>query len=224
MSAPKRDELTLARDRAKICDLLMKGFRVFEIVDIINADRPEHLRVTRQAIENDIRVMEKKWMESGVMNLDAWKNRLIESTIRLEKTYWEEFEKSKRPKITKGIEAIVDTSGNEDEEIDEVYDIDLDRVVKLERQQTKKEMREGNVAYLQGVQACRQFLAKLLGLDVQKIAQTDPTGQYAAAGAADYLKSLMDDMASKGGALTDGLNNESKQLTEGDDNSYDGEN
>ena len=216
MTGPKRDDLTLARDRAKICDLLMKGYRPFEIVDIINADRPEHMRVSRQTIENDIKFMEKKWLEAGVMNFDAWRHRLIESTIRLEKTYWDEFEKSKRPKITKATEAIVDSSGDNDSDdfTGEVYDINEDAVVKLERQMTKKEMREGNVAYLQGVQACRAFLAKLIGLDVQKIAHTDPSGQHSAEGAADYLKSMMDTLAERG-QLPEG--SEPKQLTTGDD-------
>jgi transcriptional regulator with XRE-family HTH domain len=121
------------------------------------AEIGERLRMTQQMVSYDLCALQREWLKAGLMDLTEAKARELAKIDGLELEYWTAWEKSKEVKE-------IDTSGK-------MYGGDV-------RAQVRKETRDGNPAFLTGVQWCIDRRAKLLGLDAPtKIAPTDPTGE-----------------------------------------------
>lgn len=214
MAAPKRDKLMLARDRERICELLMKGYKPGQIHRIINEGRAEEYQVTREAIYNDIKVMEKEWMEAGVQNFNAWRMRIVDELLDLKRFLWEQVERSMKNKIKIESENIVDEQEYEEMKED---GIGLPQAGEVFHRKAKitEEMRDANPAYTQQILAIEDKIAELMGLKgPNKIALTDPTGTYEA-NSAEAVMAILERMASNAKAkIPEELQQQPKSLAE----------
>jgi len=190
--------MQIAQDRARVCELLLQGVETrAEIADIINTGRPVEQHISVAQIQNDIDVMKKRHKEKGVQDYDAHLNRLLDELKLVKKSYWKGYELSRRNKISIESDFIAD----EDEYAEIVKDgvgLDPDAEKVFNRMaKIREEVRlEGNPAFLQGVLTCIEKETKLLGLDVNKIAMTDVTGQKGVS-VLDLMKEKMDELAFK---------------------------
>jgi len=188
----KRNDGMIEQDRRIIAKLLLEGFHTYEIQEIINGGRPLEQQISRQAIDNDIRILETRWKNSGMIDFNMWKNRLLDELENLKHMYHKELKDSRRNKVTTAIEALAD-----DEAIDEM-NVNGGRpgdMAMVKRVQTKEEMREANPAYMAGISAVIAQQCKMLGIDApSKISFTDPTGENEANGTGAFLKALFDKM------------------------------
>jgi hypothetical protein len=105
--------------------------------------------VSRQQITYDLKTLQQRWLTSALVNVDAAKAKELAKIEALERIYHEAWERSVEQKETKTAER---TSG-----------VASDRVKAVSRQ----EQRDGNPAFLAGIQWCIEQRCKALGI-VQK--------------------------------------------------------
>jgi predicted transcriptional regulator len=152
--------LKLTQRREKAAEMYLRGFRQSEI--------GEQLGIDQSTVSDDLRAVQKLWMERAAEHLDAHKAKELHRIDDLERTYWDAWERSKKPLKVKTQE-MLSSGGLTDEQGNPVPEEKKARL--SEEEQT------GNVAYLQGVERCIAMRCKLLGLNApEKTAQTDPTG------------------------------------------------
>lgn len=189
----------IAEDRAKVCQLLLMGYKSrAEIAAIINEGRDTSLHITPSQVSYDIDYMKKKLMEKGIEDYTLYRNQAIEELDLLARTYWKGYELSRRNKITIESEAIVD-----EDEFDEMVKegIRLNPTEKVFQRMAKarEEQRlEGNPAFLQGVLACIDRKAKIYGVDApSKMSLTDVSGTKDATDILSFMKQKMDELSTK---------------------------
>lgn len=191
----KRTELMIAEDRAKVCELLRRGYTSkAEMAAIINSGRdPEH-HISRAQVAKDIEWMENQYIERGLEDLAVAKHKAKDRLLYLMKTYYEGYEASKETEISIEDEDIVG-----EEVYDEIlYAADGGETIETisKKVKTKRKFRkEGNVAFLNGVKACIDSIAKIDSADgATKVSLTDPTGTESV-GALEFLKFQIDELA-----------------------------
>lgn len=179
---PKRDELELASDMAKIAELMHTGITSkSELMDRINAGRPPEKHVSRQTIANDIGRMKKEWKESALYDFnEAWNQQMDEYNY-LKKLAYRELFKSMGIKLTVTTEngktlEFEDIMG----ELEEMTTEDLLAEAQAAGGKTivKKELREANPAFMQLIERIMEKQAKMRGVDgATKVALTKADGQ-----------------------------------------------
>jgi hypothetical protein len=114
MAAPKRTPKQIARDRKLIADLyLNKHLLQAEIAAQLNA-RPEvDYTLSQRMISYDLQKLEERWIESGLMDLNAAKGRELARIDRLECEYWDAWEAVKptnrtAPRYLEGIMSCIE--------------------------------------------------------------------------------------------------------------------
>jgi len=98
-------------------------------------------------ISYDLKVLQKRWLESSLVNFDQARAKELAKIDALERTYYEAWEGSLVEKETKTAEK---TTGGASDRIKAV---------------SRHEHREGNPAFLAGVQWCIEQRCKILGID-----------------------------------------------------------
>ncbi len=193
--------MEIAHDRAKVCELLMKGYRsVSEIASIINENRPVEKHISDGQIRNDIEFMKNQYLERGLENFHFYRNQLEDEINFLKKTFYHGYELSRRSKVTlESDKLVIEDEDMYDDVLDRGLDIDGDENNFQRVARVKEEKRlEGNPAFLQGVRDCIDRLAKLYGVDApNKVALTDVTGQNDAIDVGQLLKDKIDQIASR---------------------------
>jgi hypothetical protein len=173
---------------------LKRGYKPTQIHRIINEGRSEEYQVTREAIYNDIKVMEKEWMEAGVQNFNAWRMRIVDEYLDLKRFLWEQVERSMKNKIKIESENIVDETEYEEMK-EEGIGLPQNHEVFHRKARITEEMRDANPAYTAQIIAIEDKIAELMGLKgPNKIALTDPTGNYEAS-ASEAVMAILERMA-----------------------------
>lgn len=195
----RRNELEIAEDRAKVCRLLAMGYRSkTEIAAIINEGRDDSMKITPQQVAYDLEYMKNKYLSQGIEDFKVYRNQIVDELNLLKRTYWKGYELSRRNKISIESEAIVE---DEDYEtlVSEGVGLKQGEKVFQRMAKTREEQRlEGNVSFLQGVQACIDREAKIYGIDApSKVALTDPSGTKESTNILDYMKTKMNELATK---------------------------
>lgn len=152
MAKNKRTKTQILRDRAMISELLLEGRGPTEIMLALNKRRPYNL--SEGQIRYDIDVIEQEWIETKIRAFDKHRAIAIAKVEKLERTYWEAWNRSRRKKrkITKS-ESKSEGVGAEG---DDFY----------QDSESRKEEVEGRVGdkdYLKGLQWCYEQYAKLTG-------------------------------------------------------------
>lgn len=137
MAATKRNATQIAHDRREIARLYLRE-------RLTQAEIGDRLGMTRQMVTYDLRALRREWLDAGLMDLTEHKARELAKTNELERTYWAAWEQSQEVRTTS-------TTGK--------------TVGGATHGQIRKENREGNPAFLAGVQWCIDRRCKLLGLD-----------------------------------------------------------
>lgn len=182
----KRNEVMIMEDRAKVCELYAKGYTsATEIASIINIGRDLYSQITTHQVRQDLKYMEKKYIESGVVNYALAVNQSKYNLNLLKRTLWEGYQLSRKKKITIESQEVL-TRELHEEMLEYGTSLDVEDLYsehnpeeKMRAAKIKEEMRgEGNIAFLQGILAVEDRLNKLDGIDTpSKFAFTDVTGQ-----------------------------------------------
>lgn len=141
MPAHKRTPAQIRSDRVSIAKYYLEGRFQHEIADVLN--------LSQQQVSYDIKAIQQYWQEKYEYQLDELRSQELARIDHLERTYWNAWEKSQMPKD-------ITTTGKDGDRV---------RVAK------RSEQRNGNPAYLSGVQWCIDRRCKLLGLDAPIKAQ-----------------------------------------------------
>jgi transcriptional regulator with XRE-family HTH domain len=120
------------------------------------ADIAKKLGVNQSAISRDLSALRKQWMEQSVGMIDQKKALELAKLDRLEITYWEAWENSKRNSEIEVTEQI----GSRDKK-GKTEQIIPERVKKTKR----VEGQSGNPAFLSGVLNCINKRCEILGLN-----------------------------------------------------------
>lgn len=193
----------LAHDKAKIAELLARGYRnKSEIARIINEGRSEEYHITPQQISKDIKTMEEAYLEKGFEDLEVYRHRAMDELAYLMKVFYEGYEMSRTDKVTvesvKSIDGemeyddLLDPSFIEKEELGKIHPFGREGKVKQEAR------KEGNPAFLNGIKACLDSMNKIRGVDgATKLALTDASGTQESIGAIDLIKQRMDELSTR---------------------------
>ena len=142
MAERKRTQFERENDYETITSLYLRGVRQVEIATQLN--------LSRQQIGYDLKIIQRRWQEKTIIDLDESKNKELSRIDELERVYWQAWQDSKCEKI----KAKQETSGK-----------GRDGKPIVTRATAEKEQMLGNPAYLSGVQWCISERCKLLGLN-----------------------------------------------------------
>jgi hypothetical protein len=153
MPRSSAEELVIESRRSQVASLFLQGIKR-------QGELAQRLGVNRSTISRDLRVLNVRWKEAAVRDLDAAKSQELERLDLLEQEYWAAWERSKQPHEMTTTEQTTDGDG--------------ERV----KAALRKDDQHGDPRYLAGVERCIEQRCKLLGLNApQKIAPTTPDGR-----------------------------------------------
>jgi hypothetical protein len=138
MSANVRSKLERERDLDNLATHYLRGKTHGELAEILG--------VSRQQIGYDLKTLQKRWRASSLANFDAAKAQELAKIDALERAYYEGWERSVGQKETKTAEK---TSGGESDRTKAV---------------SRHEQRDGNPAFLAGIQWCIEQRCRILGI------------------------------------------------------------
>jgi hypothetical protein len=163
MSAKHAQRLQVASRRAKVAAMILRGTtNQYEIAAKLGME-PEN---GRRTISYDIAAIEAEWKDKAARVLGAAKGKELDRLDALEAEYWAAWERSKQPREShKAARRSRPEKGAE------------------EATELRKEQRDGNPRFLEGILACIKKRCEILGLNAPvKVAPTSPDGneQYTA--------------------------------------------
>jgi len=147
----RRSKVEIARDKRLIGDLYLEG--------LLQSEIGEKLGLSQSTISRDLESLEADWIESGVRDLDEAKGRELARIDRLEREYWLSWRRSCQPSTTRSRKTrgqVTREAGDDEGVFTQSRPAELDVTVKE---------RDGNPAFLAGVQWCIDRRCKILGLD-----------------------------------------------------------
>jgi hypothetical protein len=134
------EELTIESRRCQLAELFLRGFKR-------QAELAQRLGVNRSTVSRDLKVLNVRWKEAAVRDLDAAKGQELDRLDQLEREYWQAWQQSQGPHEVTTTEQ---TTGGDGERV---------------RAAIRKEEQHGDPRYLEGVRWCIQKRCDLLGLD-----------------------------------------------------------
>lgn len=137
----KRDAVRMNERRQAVARLYLRGQTQHEIAAQVGVDQG--------TVSRDLAAIQKQWKSSAVAAIDELKAQQLAKVDALERTYWEAWERSCKPRET-NIAKMVDGKGERKEAT------------------THKEGRDGNPKFLEGVLKCIERRCQLLGIDAPK--------------------------------------------------------
>lgn len=132
-----RNHTQREQDRAKVAELYCKGWTQAEIAAEIG--------VTQPMVSYDLKILHQRWHAAAMEHIDTQKARELAKIDRLEREYWGAWEASKLLKETTTTEQENSTTNTR------------------MKAQVRKEARDGDPRYLEGVRWCIDQRMKLLG-------------------------------------------------------------
>jgi hypothetical protein len=139
MRRSSAEQLTIESRRSQVASLFLQGTKR-------QGELAQKLGVDRSTISRDLKVLQDRWKEAGVRDLDVAKGQELERIDQLEREYWLAWERSKNSHETTTTEQTTAPGG--------------DRT----RAAIRKEEQHGDPRYLAGVQWCVEQRCKILGL------------------------------------------------------------
>jgi len=161
MTKPKRPKKPTYRAKTRSIIERERDFTVIAKMYLTGSTQAEialHCGVTQQQISKDVKEIQARWLASSVRDFDEMRAEQLAKIDRLEMTYWNAWEESKRDH--KRQRAGIKKGGKAQEEMAE----------------TTTEGRDGNPVFLAGVDKCIERRCKLLGLDAPIRAEYSHTG------------------------------------------------
>ena len=119
----------------------------------------EALGKCHTTIGRDIKTLQKRWIAAGLRDFDEARCEQLAKIDELERTYWEAWRNSLKREITISEKREGETKGEES------------------RALIRRETRDGNPSFLEGVRWCIERRCKLLGLDApSRLEHSGPGG------------------------------------------------
>jgi hypothetical protein len=147
------EELAIESRRTQVAGLFLRGVKR-------QAELAERVGVDRSTVSRDLKVLNARWKEAGVRDLDAAKGQELERIDQLEAEYWDAWERSKKAHETTTTEQTTSADG--------------ERL----KAGIRKEEQCGDPRYLAGIQWCVDKRCEILGLKApHKVAPTTPDGK-----------------------------------------------
>lgn len=145
-------------------ELFLRGNTAAQIADIINDGREE--KVTSFKVLGDIRRFIDVWRKNYLENTSFVMATEMARIDRLEETYWEAWEASKRPlsifedeETEKEDGRRKNGNGQENKEEDEAEKRIVQRIKRV-----KRAMTHGDVEFLKGIERCMELRFRVLGI------------------------------------------------------------
>jgi hypothetical protein len=144
--------------RADIARRYLRGQKQWEIA--------RDLGVTQQAVSQQLRKLHQQWRERAAGDLAAKRAEELAKIDQLEAAYWDAWERSQRDRLVRGTqkEVLPPPAGG---------GIPKERLKAF----TRKEPRDGDPAFLDGIAWCIEQRCKILGLVITKVAPVTPAGE-----------------------------------------------
>lgn len=146
----RRSNGQLARDRRRTADLYLQGW--------LQADIAKELGNSPATVSRDIKFLQSEWQQSALVDIDAAKAKELAKVDRLEREYWEAWERSCQDAetVTQKTKGVVQRKQDEDGKF----------VAERPAEATKTSKGQaGDPRFLQGVQWCIDKRCKILGID-----------------------------------------------------------
>jgi hypothetical protein len=149
MGVPRKPA-QIARDRRRVADLYLKGW--------LQADIAAELSIDQSTVSRDLKALQKAWMASALVDIDAVKGRELAKVDQLEREYWVAWERSCEDAET----VTQKTKGT----VQRRQDDDGTFVAERPAEATKvSKGQAGDPRFLQGVQWCIDKRCKIMGID-----------------------------------------------------------
>ena len=142
MSGMRRSKSQIARDRRKIANLYLQGR--------IQADIGEELDINQSTVSRDLQALQEEWKNSSLIDIDEAKAKELAKVDRLEREYWDAWERSCLDEETKRLEGTL-AAGEEKG--------------KTTKQVVTRKGQAGDPRFLTGIQWCIERRCKILGID-----------------------------------------------------------
>jgi|688.fasta_scaffold239219_2 hypothetical protein len=152
MAARKRTPFQREEDLVQITRLYLQGRTQRDIAEVVG--------VSQGQVNHDLKLIQQRWRESSIMDMNEAKQRELERLDLLEREYWAAWEQSKNERT----KARQESDGKS-----------KDGKPNVVRATMEREQRDGNPAFLAGVMSCIERRCKLLGLDAP--AKAELTGK-----------------------------------------------
>jgi hypothetical protein len=136
-------------DIARASELYCKGVSQLAI--------GEQLGISQSCVAKDLKILRGRWLEAGLRDFDELRSEQLAKIDALEATYWEAWNKSCRDKKRQ-------TAGTRESARDDIKHAEI-----------VTEGRDGNPAFLAGVDKCIERRCKLLGLDAPQRMEVNDT-------------------------------------------------
>jgi hypothetical protein len=120
----------------------------------------EEIGISRAQVSYDLKELKKRWREDALANTEELQAVALAKCRHLEKTFWESWDQSKevRETTTSTTEKTVGTASEGGSASSPLR----------QKAAMKKEQRDGDPRFLQGVERCRAMECELLGLNAKK--------------------------------------------------------
>lgn len=138
----RRSKSQIARDRRKIANLYLQGR--------IQADIGEELDINQSTVSRDLQALQEEWKNSSLIDIDEAKAKELAKVDRLEREYWDAWERSCLDEETKRLEGTL-AAGEEKG--------------KTTKQVVTRKGQAGDPRFLTGIQWCIERRCKILGID-----------------------------------------------------------
>jgi predicted XRE-type DNA-binding protein len=152
MAARKRTPFQREEDLVQITRLYLQGRTQRDIAEVVG--------VSQGQVNHDLKLIQQRWRESSIMDMNEAKQRELARMDILEREYWAAWEQSKNERTR----ARQESDGKS-----------RDGKPNVVRATMEREQRDGNPAFLAGVMSCIERRCKLLGLDAP--AKAELTGK-----------------------------------------------
>ena len=150
MAAPKRTAFQIERDRRDIADKYLQGWTQARITEHLNARKDIAYQLSTRMIGYDLKSVQDMWRASALIDVDEAKANALAKVDRLEREYWNAWERSCEDAETVRMEGKPTGEGE---------DGAPEKVVKTSKGQA------GDPRFLTGVQWCIERRCKIIGVD-----------------------------------------------------------
>lgn len=145
---PKREKIERERDLIDVARLYLEGWTQQAIADYISEKYYLDINpLTQQQIGYDIKILIKRWQKSQSLNIDEAKGRELARIDKLEREYWQAWQRSCEDAETVRQEGKPKTKDDKP-----------DKVVHTRKGQA------GDPRFLQGIERCIAMRIKILGI------------------------------------------------------------
>lgn len=142
MTGRRRGTTEIIRDRRRIADLYLQGWT--------QADIAEDVGRGIGTVNRDLKAIQAQWIDSALIDFDEAKAKELAKVDRLEREYWDAWERSKENKEVTTKEQTKGAGVVGDGKI---------------KAQKRSEGQVGHAAFLTGVQWCIERRCKIIGID-----------------------------------------------------------